>query len=58
MNLIDCWVTEVLGEPYQEYGKWWLKVRGVDMGGEAESSLMFDSEVEASAVEVGYKFLH
>lgn len=31
MNLIDAWVTEVIGEPYyDDYGsgnyKWWLKV--------------------------------
>lgn len=59
MNLIDAWVTEVMGEPYlSAFGKWCLKVRWDDMGGNGTSTLMFDTEEQAKQVKVGYKFLH
>lgn len=25
MNLIDCYVTKILGEPYRMFGHWWVE---------------------------------
>ena len=25
MNLIDCYVTKILGEPYRKFGAWWVE---------------------------------
>lgn len=62
MNLLDHYVTEILGRPYRDdYGsgnyKWWLPVRAVCEGDTCETTLMFDTEGEALCVKVGYKFL-
>lgn len=59
MNLIDAWVTEIMGEPYLSvFGKWLLKVKCHDMGGDGTSTLIFDTKEQAEQVDVGYKFLH
>ncbi|WP_455621605.1 hypothetical protein [Parabacteroides sp.] len=58
MNLIDVWVTGILSDVYQKYGKFWVKVSYVDEGGEGETELMFDSIQEALQVKIDYKFLH
>lgn len=63
MNLIDAWVTEVIGEPYyDDYGsgnyKWWLDVAYEDIGGTGATTLMFNTKEEAKAVTPGYKFLY
>lgn len=62
MNLLEHYVTEVIGKPYyDDYGsgnyKWWLKVRANCYGYETESTLMFDTEEEALKVTKGYMFL-
>lgn len=57
MNLVDHYVTEVLSEPRFEFGKWWVKVKGIGYSGESESNLMFDSKKEALSVCIGYEFL-
>lgn len=57
MNLIDCSVTKVVGDPYQAYGKWWVKVIADAYGRPMETSLYFATEEEAKAITVGYKFV-
>jgi len=57
MNLIDFYVTEVLGVPVLKYGKWFLPVKAESHGRESESELMFDTEAQARDVKVGHHFL-
>lgn len=57
MNLVDCYVTKVVSEPYQEYGKWWVKVEANAYGRPSKSTLMFDTKEEAIKVDVGHHFL-
>lgn len=57
MNLVDCYVTEVIGEPYEAYGKWWRKVKYDSYGRISESELMFSTKQEAKQVQVGHQFL-
>lgn len=57
MNLVDCYVTEILGEPYEAYGKWWRKVKYESWGSPSESKLMFNTKEEAEQVAVGHHFL-
>lgn len=59
MNLIDAWVVEVTGEPYEAYGKWWVEVVSIDMGERPQKEeLMFNTREEAAAVKKGHRFLH
>ncbi len=57
MNLIDAVVTHILGEPYEEYGAWWVPVRYDSWGRESEQNLMFATQYDALQVAVGYNFL-
>ncbi|MNO84273.1 hypothetical protein D3C76_756100 [compost metagenome] len=57
MNLVDCRVIEVLGKPYKRYGKWWRDVRYSSWGSDSKTELMFQTEAEAEAVQVGHEFL-
>lgn len=49
MNLLENYVTEVIGKPYyDDYGsgnyKWWIRVKSICYGQEHKSTLMFDTE--------------
>lgn len=57
MNLVDCYVTKVLGDPFEKYGKWWVKVEFESWGRPGTTELMFSSEAEARAVAEGIEFL-
>lgn len=57
MNLVDCCVTEIIGEPYEAYGKWWQKVRYESWGAPSTSELMFSTKAEAKSVVIGHHFL-
>lgn len=57
MNLLECYVTEVLSNPYEKYSKWWVDVNYECWGLDGSTNLMFDSEQEAEKVKKGYKFL-
>ena len=48
MNLIDCYVTKILGEPYRKYDSW---------GSNSKTQLMFRTEEAARAAQVGHHFL-
>lgn len=57
MNLIDAYVTQILSDPYQMYGKWFLEVEYTSEGRTGKTNIMFDTEREALAVFPGHKFL-
>lgn len=58
MNHLDFDVTEILAEPYENYGKFWVRVKGTCETNEVyEKSLMFDTLQEALEVRAGCTFL-
>ncbi|WP_430316947.1 hypothetical protein [Pseudomonas sp. p1(2021b)] len=56
MNLIDCYVTKILGEPYRKFGHWWVDVEYDSLGSVSKTQLMFRTEGAARAAQVGYHF--
>lgn len=57
MNLIDCFVTKVNGEPVQKHGAWFLPVTYDGYGHLSDTELMFSTKEEADKVDVNYEFL-
>lgn len=57
MNQVDCYVTKILSEPFEKYGRWWVKVEYESWGRPGTTELMFDSAAEAKAVAEGLQFL-
>lgn len=57
MNLIDCYVTKILGEPYRKFGYWWVSVEFEAEGWPGTKEIMFRTEKAARAAAVGYHFL-
>ena len=57
MNLIDNYVTEILGKPYYQFNKYWLQVMADGYGRISEHTLMFNTLKEVESVTIGYKFL-
>ena len=58
MNCLDFYVTEILAEPYENYGKYWVRVKGTCETNEVyEKTLMFDTLQEALEVKTGDTFL-
>jgi len=60
MNLVDCYVLEVLSMPFfQKWsGCWGVEVSFNSYGTISKSQIFFDTEKEAKAVKKGYKFLN
>lgn len=56
MNLLDAWVTELYGSPYNAYGKWWVPVYADCEGVEISTKIMCNTKEEADKISVGYKF--
>lgn len=56
MNTIEHYVTEVIGQPYTMYGKWFVRVMADSYGRISEDRIMFDTEQAAKYVFVGYKY--
>ena len=56
MNLLDAYVTEIVGEPRFQYNKYWIMVKYECLGTSGEFDLMFNNEYEALEIEVGHKF--
>ena len=56
MNLIDCYVTKILGEPYRKFGAWWVDAEYEVYGRTCKTQLMFRTEEAARAAQVGYHF--
>ena len=57
MNVCDCYVVELIGEPYKLYDRWWQKVKYESWGSISEHTLMFSSRESAEKVQVGDHFL-
>ena len=57
MNLIDCYVTKILGEPYRKFGHCWVSVEYTAEGWPGTKELMFRTEEAARAAQVGHHFL-
>ncbi len=55
MNLIDAEVVEVLGEPVEKFGKWFVPVRVTAYGRESETEQICNCKEEAKLVSVGFK---
>lgn len=51
------YVVEVLGRPYREHGRWWLRVRANCHGHTGENLLGFEDREDALAVGYGCSFL-
>jgi len=56
MNLIDCYVTKILGEPYRKFGAWWVDAEYEAYGRTCKTQLMFRTEEAARAAKVGHHF--
>lgn len=57
MNLVDGFVTEIIGKPYFEYGVWWQKVK-YDSYGIISETALYEKYIETlDKIEIGYKFL-
>jgi hypothetical protein len=56
MNLVDCYVTEVLSQPYERNGLWCVDVKYNSWGHISRGKVFCVSEEEARKVSVGYKF--
>lgn len=56
MNLVDAWVTEIVGTPYEIYGKWWVPVVAVCEGISIYATIMCYTKEESEKISVGYKF--
>jgi hypothetical protein len=58
MNLLECIVTNVIGEPYWEYDCWWQQVEYICYGHTETTSLMYKNKEDLNEVVVGFKFLN
>ena len=56
MNLIDCYVTKILGEPYRKFGAWWVSAEYESEGRRGKTKLIFRTEEAARAAKVGHHF--
>lgn len=57
MNLVDCIVIEVIGEPVCEFGMWGVKVKYDSYGYISETTIFLDTKEEVLKIKPGYKFL-
>lgn len=57
MNLIDAYVTKVIGVPYQMLGRWHITVEVKTAGYTSTATPMFKTQEEAARIKVGSKIL-
>ena len=55
MNLLECYVTKVIGEPYFKYDKWWQKVEYICYGLTDVTDIIIE---ENQVIEIDYMFLN
>lgn len=53
MNLINAYVTKVLGVPYKLYGKWFINVEVIAEGVTSKSSPMSNTQEESADIKIG-----
>ena len=56
MNLVDCYVTEIIGIPYFEYGFWWQKVKFNSYGVIGETKFFDKEKTSFETIKIGFKF--
>lgn len=56
MNLVDCYVMEIIGEPYECYGLWCVDVKYASCGRVSTGTINGLTEEEARNVKKGYVF--
>jgi len=57
MNLVECYVTEIVGEPYFEFGFWWQKIKFNSHNVIGETALFNKDKSHFETVNVGFMFL-
>lgn len=53
MNLINASIIQILGNPYQSFGKWFVKVKVSSYGRHSESTQMRDTREECELLKIG-----
>lgn len=56
MNLVECYVTEIIGEPYFRSGFWFQKVKYNSYGSVGETTLFDKEKSYFESVDVGFMF--
>lgn len=56
MNLVKCYVTEIIGEPYFEFGFWWQKVKYDSQGVNGETAFFDKKKSNFKTITVGFEF--
>ena len=56
MNLVECYVTEIIGDPYYEFGFWWQKVKFDSYGSIGETAFFHKEKSHFETVDVGFLF--
>ena len=57
MNLVECYVTEIIGEPYFKYDMWWIKVKYNSYGVISETELCNKNKNPLLNIAIGFMFL-
>ena len=58
MNLVECYITEIVGEPYYKFGFWWQKVKYNSYGVIGETELFDKEKLNFKTLKVGFMFLN
>lgn len=57
MNLLECTVTEILSAPFEDYGRWWIKIKYDCYSVSSETHIMCDTKEDSEKVKIGFKFM-
>ena len=58
MNLVDCYVKEVIGRPIYRYKLWWVAVKYEVENRVSSTSISFPTLEYAKRCQIGYRFLN
>jgi hypothetical protein len=60
MNLVNCYVTEIIGKPFKCKNThcWGLEVKYDSYGNESTTKIFLDTKAEILKIKIGYEFLH
>ena len=56
MNLVECYVTEIVGEPYFKYDFWWQNVKYNSYGVIGEAEFFHKEKTHFETIKIGFKF--
>lgn len=56
MNLVECYVTEIVGEPYFQSSFWFLQVKYNSYGSIGETTLFDKEKSSLESIDVGFMF--